>query len=73
MLCLDISVIAIITVKSIYYRCIIHEKIDEKHYKDLIIYFTRCDLVKSIRSFSLYYYELMEKIEEHKGKKIFDS
>ena len=43
--------------------------IDEKNYKDLIIYFTRCNRGKSIRILNLYYQELVGKIEEDKGKK----
>ena len=39
--------------------------IDEKSYKDLIIYFTRYDRGKSIRMLRLYYHELMGKIDEH--------
>ena len=37
--------------------------IDEKNYRGLIIYFTRYD--RGIRTFNLYHYELMQKIEEH--------
>ena len=37
---------------------------DEKNYKDLVIYFTRYVHSKSIKIFSLNYYELMGKIEE---------
>ena len=36
---------------------------DEKIYKDLIICFTRYDRQKLIRILSLYYLELVEKIE----------
>ena len=42
--------------------------IDEKHYKDLVIYFTRHFHSKSIKIFCLHYYELMGKIKEHEGK-----
>ena len=44
--------------------------IDEKSYKDLVIYFTRYDYGKSIRILSLYYHELMGKIEEHEESNI---
>ena len=44
--------------------------IDEKNYKDLIIYLTRYDRGKSIRISSLYYYELLGKTEEYEGKNI---
>ena len=37
---------------------------DEKNYKDLVIYFTGYVHSKSIKIFSLNYYELMGKIEE---------
>ena len=40
-----------------------------KNYKDLVIYFTRCDGSKSVRILSLHYNNLMGAIEEHEGKK----
>ena len=43
--------------------------IDEKNYKDLVIYFTRYVHSKSIKMLSLHYSELMTKIEEHERKK----
>ena len=43
---------------------------NEKNYKDLIIYFTRYDLGKSIRMLCQYYHELVGKIEEHNEKNI---
>lgn len=43
--------------------------IDEKIYTDFIIYFTRYNHRKSLRMLSLYYHKLMEKIEEHEGKR----
>ena len=46
--------------------------IDEKNFKDLMIYFTRYVNCKSIKMFSLHFYKLMEKIEENEGK-IFNS
>ena len=42
--------------------------IDKKNYKNLVIYFTRCDYGKPIRMLSLYYHELKGKTKEHKGK-----
>ena len=39
--------------------------IDEKNYKDLVIYFTRYVHSKSIKMLSLHYHKLMGKIEEH--------
>ena len=39
--------------------------IDKKNYKDLTIYFARHNYVKSMKMLSLYYYELIGKIEEH--------
>ena len=42
--------------------------VNGKNYKDLIIYFTWYDFRKSIRMFSLFYLELMGKIEENKEK-----
>ena len=45
--------------------------INEKNYKALVIYFARYDPGKLIRMLSLYYHELMEKVEEHEGKKYF--
>ena len=44
-----------------------------KNYKDLVIYFTRCDGGKSVRILCLNYNKLIEAIEEHEGKKILDS
>ena len=43
---------------------------DEKNYKDLVIYFTRYVHSKSIKIFSLNYYELMERLKSL--KKIFN-
>ena len=43
--------------------------INDKSYKDLVIYFIRYDCGKAITILSLYYHELMGKIEEHEGKK----
>ena len=43
--------------------------IDKKIYKDLMIYFTRCVRSKSIKTLSLHYPELMEKLKNTKGKK----
>ena len=43
--------------------------IDEKNYKDLVIYFTKYVSSKSIKILSLHYYELMGKIEAHERKK----
>ena len=45
--------------------------IDAKDYKDLVIYFPRCGRSKSLEVLSLDYQELMRKIKEHEGKKIF--
>ena len=42
--------------------------INEKNYKDLFIYFTRYDHQKSIKILSLYYHELVEKIEKYDRK-----
>ena len=35
--------------------------IDEKFYKDLVIYYTRCDGGKSLRILNLHYHELIGK------------
>ena len=43
--------------------------VDEKHYKDLVVYFTRHFHSKLIKMLSLHYYELIGKIEEYAGKK----
>ena len=43
--------------------------INEESYKDLTVSFTRYVHSKLIKMLSLHYIELMEKIEEHKGKK----
>ena len=40
--------------------------------KDLVICFTRYVNNKSIKTIRLHYDELIGKIEEHEGKKIFD-
>ena len=45
---------------------------DEKSYKDLVIFFTRYDCEKSIRMLSLYYQELIGKIEEYERKRVLD-
>ena len=37
--------------------------------KDMVIYFTRYVNCKSIEMLSLYFYKVMERIEEHEGKK----
>ena len=42
--------------------------IDEKHYKDLVIYFTRYDRCNTIM-LNLHYHEVMGNIKEHEGKK----
>ena len=42
--------------------------IDEKNYKDIVVYFTRYVHNKSIKNLSLYYHELMGKIEKAEGK-----
>ena len=42
---------------------------DEKNFKDLVIYFTRYVNCRLIKIMSLQFQELMVKIEEHKGKK----
>ena len=44
--------------------------IDEKNYKDLVIYFTRYVHKKSIKTFYLYYNELIGNITEHEEKNI---
>ena len=46
--------------------------INEKNYKQPTINFTRYAHSKSIKIFSLYYHELIRKIKEHEGEKIFD-
>ena len=43
--------------------------INEKHYKDLVICYTRYVHNTTIITLSLYYHELMQKIKEHEGKK----
>ena len=43
---------------------------DRRNYKDLVIGFTRYDLGKSTRMLSLYYHELMGKIDNIKEKSI---
>ena len=43
-------------------------KIDEKMYKNLVIYFTRYVHSKSIKIFTLYSHELIGKSERHEGK-----
>ena len=45
--------------------------IDEKNYKDLAIYFNRYDRSKLIKILSLYFHELIGKIEKMK-ENIFD-
>ena len=42
--------------------------IDEKHFKDLVIYFTRYDYGITITMLNLYYHELMGNIKGHEGK-----
>ena len=44
--------------------------IDEKNYKDWVIYFVRYVLKKSIEMMTMYYRELVEKIEEYDEKSI---
>ena len=44
---------------------------DEKNYKDLVIYFTRYIHSKSLKTLSMYYHGLMTKTEEHEGIKKF--
>ena len=44
---------------------------DEKNYKDLVIYFTRYIHSKSLKTLSMYYHGLMTKTEEHERKKNF--
>ena len=44
--------------------------IDEKRYKDLVIYFTRYKRGKIITMLNLHYHELMGKNNEHEGKNI---
>ena len=43
--------------------------VDEKNYKDLVIYFTRYVHNKSIKILRLYYDELIRYVEEREGKK----
>ena len=43
--------------------------IDKKNWNDLVIYFTRYVHNKSKKTLGLHYHKLMEKIEEHEGKK----
>ena len=43
--------------------------IDEKNYKDFVIYFARYAYKKSKKMLHLHYHELMGTIEEHEGKK----
>ena len=40
-----------------------------KKNKDMVIYFSRYVNCKSIKMLSLYFYKLMERIEEHEEKK----
>ena len=42
--------------------------IDKKNYNDLVIYFYRYVHSKLIKMLSLYYHELMGKIDDHEGK-----
>ena len=44
--------------------------IDEKSYKDLVIYFTRYLHNKSIKILRFHYHELIGKTDEHEGKDI---
>ena len=44
--------------------------IDQKNYKDLVIFFTTYVHSKSIIMLSLNYYKLIGVIEEHEGKNI---
>ena len=46
--------------------------IDVKNYKDLVAYFTRYVHQKLIKMLSLYYYDLIGKIEKHAEIKMFD-
>ena len=43
--------------------------IDEKHYKDLVIYFTRYDRVKAVTMLNLYCHKLMGKIKKYERRK----
>ena len=43
--------------------------INEKNYKDLVIYFTRYDCWKSVKMLSLHYHESLGKLEEYESKK----
>ena len=43
--------------------------IDQKNFKDLVIYLTRYVNCKPIKMINLYYHELREKIEKHERKK----
>ena len=43
--------------------------IDEKNYKDLVIYFTRYVHSIARKTLSLYYHELLGKVKIHKEKK----
>ena len=42
-------------------------RIKEKNYKDLVIYFTNYANSKLIKMLSLYHHKLMRKIKEHEG------
>ena len=44
--------------------------IDEKKFKDLIIYFTRYINLRSMKMLSRYFCKLIGKIKEHEGKNI---
>ena len=45
--------------------------INEKIYKDLVIYFTSCVNKKSMKMLNLHYHELLGKIEKQEEKNIW--
>ena len=57
----------LIKAKKLETKCIL---IDEKNYMDLVIYFTKYTDSNLIKILSLYYQELIGKIEEHEGRNI---
>ena len=44
--------------------------INEKSYKDLVMYFTRFGSGKTLTMLNLYYHKLMGRIKESEGKKL---
>ena len=44
----------------------------KQNYNDLVIHFTSYVCCKSIKEFTLHYYELIRKNEEHTGNIFFD-